>query len=78
VTDCFCETCNRFRLTADGKLRPCLLREDEVDLKPALRSGASEEALEELLLKTAAMKHERHQLAEHISPQGRNMRQIGG
>ncbi len=78
VTGCFCETCNRFRLTADGKLRPCLLREDEVDLKPALRSGASEEALEELLMKTAAMKHERHQLAEHISPQGRNMRQIGG
>ena len=78
VTDCFCENCNRFRLTADGKLRPCLLREEEVDLKPVLRSGASEEALEEMLLKAAAMKHERHQLAEHISPQGRNMRQIGG
>jgi cyclic pyranopterin phosphate synthase len=78
VTDCFCETCNRFRLTADGKLRPCLLREDEVDLKPALRSGATDEELEGLLLQTAAMKHERHQLAEHISPQGRNMRQIGG
>jgi cyclic pyranopterin phosphate synthase len=78
VTDCFCETCNRFRLTADGKLRPCLLREDEVDLKPALRNNANNEELERLMLKTAAMKHERHQLAEHISPQGRNMRQIGG
>ena len=78
VTNCFCETCNRFRLTADGKLRPCLLREDEVDLKPALRGGASDEELQELLLRTAAMKHERHQLAEHIAPQGRNMRQIGG
>ena len=78
VTDCFCDKCNRFRLTADGKLRPCLLREDEVDLKPALRGGASNAELEELMLQTAAMKHERHQLAEHISPQGRNMRQIGG
>lgn len=78
VTDCFCEKCNRFRLTADGKLRPCLLRDDETDLKPALRDGARAEYLEELMLRTAAMKHERHQLAEHISPQGRNMRQIGG
>ena len=49
-----------------------------MDLKPALRGGASNEELEELMLQTAAMKHERHQLAEHISPQGRNMRQIGG
>jgi cyclic pyranopterin phosphate synthase len=78
VTDCFCDKCNRFRLTADGKLRPCLLREDEVDLKPTLRNGAGDEELEKLMLKTAAMKQERHQLAEHISPQGRNMRQIGG
>ncbi len=78
VTDCFCDTCNRFRLTADGKLRPCLLRDDEVDLKPALRNNAGDEELEKLMLKTAAMKHERHQLAENISPQGRNMRQIGG
>jgi GTP 3',8-cyclase len=78
VTNCFCEQCNRFRLTADGKLRPCLLREDEVDLKPALRSGASDDELQKLLLETAALKHEKHQLAEHISPHGRNMRQIGG
>jgi cyclic pyranopterin phosphate synthase len=78
VTDCFCDTCNRFRLTADGKLRPCLLRDDEVDLRAALRSGASDDEIRELILKTAAMKYERHQLAEKISPQSRNMRQIGG
>ena len=78
VTDCFCDKCNRFRLTADGKLRPCLLRDDEVDLKAPLRNGASTEELETLMRQTAAMKHERHQLAEHISPHGRNMRQIGG
>ena len=78
VTDCFCDKCNRFRLTADGKLRPCLLRDDEVDLKAALRNGANNEELEALMIKTAAMKQERHQLAENISIQGRNMRQIGG
>jgi len=78
VTDCFCDKCNRFRLTADGKLRPCLLREEEVDLKSALRSGASDNELEALMLQAANMKHEKHQLDEHIVPHGRNMRQIGG
>ncbi|MCL2615777.1 MAG: GTP 3',8-cyclase MoaA [Dehalococcoidia bacterium] len=78
VTDCFCDTCNRFRLTADGKLRPCLLREDEVDLKSALRAEASDEELEALMLQAVAMKQEKHQLDEHIVPHGRNMRQIGG
>jgi cyclic pyranopterin phosphate synthase len=78
VTDCFCDKCNRFRLTADGKLRPCLLREDEVDLKSALRGEASDDELEALMVQAAGMKHERHQLDEHIVPHGRNMRQIGG
>ncbi|MCL2707112.1 MAG: GTP 3',8-cyclase MoaA, partial [Dehalococcoidia bacterium] len=78
VTNCFCDKCNRFRLTADGKLRPCLLREDEVDLRMALRNGASDEALRDLMLQAAGMKHEKHRLDEHIVPHGRNMRQIGG
>jgi len=78
VTDCFCDRCNRFRLTADGKLRPCLLREDEVDLKSALRCGASDDELEALMLQAAGMKHEKHRLDEQIVPHGRNMRQIGG
>jgi len=42
----FCSTCNRLRLTADGKLRPCLFAEDEVDIKAPLRSGCSQEDLE--------------------------------
>lgn len=36
----FCESCNKLRLTADGKLRPCLGRSGEIDLMSALRSGA--------------------------------------
>jgi GTP 3',8-cyclase len=41
----FCDLCNRLRLTADGKLRPCLTREGEVDLQPALRPHVSPEAI---------------------------------
>jgi len=78
VTNCFCDKCNRFRLTADGKLRPCLLREDEIDLKPALRSDVSDNEIEALMLQAVEIKQEKHQLAEHIVPHGRNMRQIGG
>ncbi len=78
VTDCFCELCNRFRLTADGKLRPCLLRDDEIDLRTPLRSGADLEDLQQLMLKAAAMKQEKHALTEQSGVLGRQMWQIGG
>lgn len=45
VTGHFCGTCNRLRLTARGTLRPCLLGPDEIDIKAALRRGASDEEL---------------------------------
>jgi cyclic pyranopterin phosphate synthase len=45
----FCGECNRLRLTADGKLRPCLFSETEIDLKPALRSGAPDDEIERLI-----------------------------
>jgi cyclic pyranopterin phosphate synthase len=78
VTDCFCELCNRFRLTADGKLRPCLLRDDEVDIREALRRGASLEELQQIFIKTAALKHDKHALSEQNGVMGRQMWQIGG
>ena len=78
VTHCFCDTCNRFRLTADGKLRPCLLRDDEIDLRTALRSGASTAELEALILSAAQLKKERHELGEKVGVPERKMRQIGG
>jgi cyclic pyranopterin phosphate synthase len=40
----FCTTCNKLRLTADGKLRPCLGRHGEIDLMPALRGDPAESA----------------------------------
>jgi len=78
VTDCFCANCNRFRLTADGGLRPCLLEDDEVDLKGPLRAGASIEELEELMKRAAILKRERHRLGKDFVSNKRKMWQIGG
>ncbi len=78
VTECFCANCNRFRLTADGQLRPCLLEDDEVDIKGPLRDGASIEELGRLMQKAAALKRAQHRLGEEHAPVKRQMRQIGG
>jgi len=78
MTECFCAECNRFRLTANGKLRPCLLDDDEVDIKEPLRSGASIEELEQLIQEAAALKQAQHHLGEEPAPAKRQMRQIGG
>ncbi len=78
VTEHFCFNCNRLRLTADGKLRPCLLSEDEVDLKQTLRSDKSPAELEKLIEKVIARKPQRHHLAEGCVPQGRPFSQVGG
>lgn len=78
VTDCFCAGCNRFRLTSDGKLRPCLLDDDEVDIRAPLRNGASIEELARLIQSAAMLKREQHHLGEGEIPAARTMRQIGG
>jgi cyclic pyranopterin phosphate synthase len=78
VTDCFCDTCNRFRITADGGLRPCLLEDDEIDIKTALRSDVSIIELEQLMKKAAVLKRERHRLNETYTHSQRQMWQIGG
>jgi len=75
----FCSRCNRMRLTPDGKLRPCLLEEDEIDLKMPLRNNASLEELKSLILKAVASKPEHHHLERgNIRPVNRKMSQIGG
>ncbi|MFC1873833.1 GTP 3',8-cyclase MoaA [Chloroflexota bacterium] len=79
MTEHFCGSCNRLRLTSDGQLRPCLLDEDEVNLKEALRNGASIEDLKRLTRKAVSIKREHHHLTEGIcTPEGRPMCQIGG
>jgi cyclic pyranopterin phosphate synthase len=78
VTEHFCYQCNRLRLTADGKLRPCLLSEEEIDLRSALRSGACTDELKALIEKAIAVKPERHFLSEGKKQKGRPFSQVGG
>lgn len=74
----YCGTCNRMRLTADGKLHLCLLHDDELDLRAALRSGANEEELASLLQTAVRLKPTGHALSQGVAPEDRSMYQIGG
>jgi len=78
VSEHFCFGCNRLRLTADGKLRLCLMHEDEIDLRQALRSGRSVEEIKELIKQAVASKPLRHNLAGGQVPKGRPFSQVGG
>ena len=78
VTNPFCSSCSRVRLTADGKLRLCLLRDDEGDLRSLLRNGASFEALRERMSELILRKPWGHGLPEKVIPLQRVMSQIGG
>ena len=78
LTQPFCASCNRARLTADGKLRLCLLREKEVDLLAPLRAGATEAEIKQLILDGIWEKPWGHGLDEDIIPLNRVMSQIGG
>ena len=78
VTEPFCASCTRARLTADGKLRMCLLREYEVDLLTPLRQGATMDDLKALINKAVWHKPWGHGLAHNIVPMNRVMSEIGG
>jgi cyclic pyranopterin phosphate synthase len=74
----FCASCTRARLTADGKLRLCLLREKEVDLLTPLRQGATPEDLRQIIIDGIWQKPWGHGLAEGDVPLNRVMSEIGG
>jgi cyclic pyranopterin phosphate synthase len=74
----FCASCTRARLTADGRLRLCLLREKEVDLLTPLRQGATLEDLRQLILDGIWLKPWGHGLAQGDVPLNRVMSEIGG
>lgn len=81
VSSCFCEECNRLRLTSDGKLRLCLFSDTEVDVKNILRSGASEKDLIKFIKKAVLNKPERHNLNlenDSFMECRRTMAEIGG
>jgi len=62
ISNHFCGECNRLRLTADGKLRPCLFSETEIDLKPALRGGAPDDEIERLIKLSIEVKPKGHDI----------------
>jgi len=80
MTEHFCATCNRLRITSDGQLRPCLLGNDEISLKQALRSGANDDEIKRLIQQAVAIKREEHHLSGELAPEviNRPMSQIGG
>lgn len=64
VSDHFCSSCNRLRLTADGKLRPCLYSEGVVDMRPLLRNGSTDAEISALFTKAAQVKPSGHLLRQ--------------
>jgi len=84
MSEHFCGTCNRLRLTADGKLKVCLFGKTEVSLRDLLRNGASEETLQKLIHHSVQKKHFKlggHKDMEDLrahSTENRPMTLIGG
>ncbi|HSB31655.1 MAG TPA: GTP 3',8-cyclase MoaA [Candidatus Sulfobium mesophilum] len=87
LTHHFCKECNRLRLTSDGKLRPCLFSETEIDLKAAIRSGEPDSEIERLLRLSIEIKPEGHNISNIAALKGpealgtgrrRPMSKIGG
>ena len=78
VSQPFCAQCGRLRLTAEGRLRLCLLRDDEADLRTPLRNGATYEEIRERFRAAAYRKPWGHGLARGVIPRRRIMSQIGG
>ena len=78
ISEHFCYRCNRLRLTADGHLRPCLLSDQEHDLRTPLRQGAGVEQVKGLILRAIESKPLEHHLDECLLPESRAMSEIGG
>jgi cyclic pyranopterin phosphate synthase len=78
LSEHFCFSCNRLRLTADGKLRPCLMSETMIDLREPLRGGISKDQLKELIQQAVTAKPMGHHLSEGFKPNDRPFCQVGG
>lgn len=78
VTEPYCATCNRMRLTAEGRFHLCLLNDDEVDVRRALRAGGGLGEVADILLRAVRHKPTGHRLDLGLSTEQREMYQIGG
>jgi cyclic pyranopterin phosphate synthase len=78
VSDPYCDDCNRMRLTADGRLRMCLLVDGEINFRDTLRNGGTHQDLVALFEQAIRVKPVGHALKNGIHPEARTMSQIGG
>ncbi len=78
MSEHFCNSCNRLRLTAGGGLRPCLYDGREIDLKTPLRKGAGAREITDLIMDAITMKPDRHHMLDGWRDGRRVMSQIGG
>jgi len=79
MSDSFCSTCNRLRLTSDGSVKSCLFYPAETNLRDAMREGATDSQLQGMILNALQMKPEAHPPADEIAAnENRAMIQIGG
>ena len=79
VSEPFCETCDRIRLTADGQFRTCLFSRWETDLRSPLRDGSSDEEIEHTIRSAVWRKEMKHYINDPgFQPASRSMSQIGG
>lgn len=80
ISDHFCGFCNRLRLTANGKIRPCLFSREQIDIKTPMRSGATDETIEKLFCQAVRVKPQRHLLNENSNTAShiKTMSKIGG
>jgi cyclic pyranopterin phosphate synthase len=78
VSNPYCDDCNRMRLTADGRIRMCLLSDKEVNFRDTLRNGGAHQDLVALFEQAIRAKPVGHQLKNGVHPEARTMSQIGG
>jgi len=79
MSESFCSACNRLRLTADGSIKSCLFYAAEINLRDAMRTGATDQELQGMILYSLAKKPEAHPPAEEIvAEENRAMIEIGG
>ena len=80
ISEHFCPSCNRLRLTAEGRLRVCLFSDEETDLRTPLRNGASDKELESVIRGTISRKPKEHPIQMNPLPRKcqRQMSKIGG
>lgn len=79
MTDSFCATCNRLRMTADGAIKSCLFYEPEINMRERLRSGCTDSEIEEMIVYALGKKPEAHPPMEELaSMSNRAMVEIGG